>query len=232
MINKVHAGIILLYHSSSRGIRSTDKSKVTSVNGCESEYVYNNESEYLNESGNICHSVNGVWEMHAMVEISACLSWPESAVVWLFVHVDVFFRIFCLNIYIFKYDSNLTNSNLDREQQSLEGNNVIRQLVSRIEQLSNAISPRHNQVEVESEVKRTFTSGNSSRTSQEASTSIDRPSRSLNALNERSTNRYRPVNLVNFIPEITWPFHSMQDEFLVGVRCRHLYCTAAKPNLA
>ena len=113
-------------------------------------------------------------------------------------HVDVFFRIFCLNIYIFKYD------NLDRQQQSLEGNNVIRQLVSRIEQLSNAISPRHNQVEVESKVKRTFTSGNYtflcnySRTSQEGSTNIDRPSRY--ALNERSTNRYRPYSVRQNFP--------------------------------
>ena len=62
MIKKEDAGIILLYQSLSREIRSTDKSKVTSVNGCESEYVYNNESEYFNESGNICHSVNGVSE--------------------------------------------------------------------------------------------------------------------------------------------------------------------------
>ena len=87
----------------------------------------------------------------------------------------------------------MTDSKLDCRQQSLEGNNVIRQLFSRIEQLSNAISPRHNQVEVESEVKRTFTSGNSSRTSQEGSTNIDRPSRY--ALDKKSTNRYRPVNL-------------------------------------
>ena len=78
----------------------------------------------------------------------------------------------------------MTDSNRDREQQSLEGNNVIRQLVSRIEELSNAIPPRPNQVE--SEVRRTFTSGNSSRTSQERSTNIDRPSRSLNALNEEA----------------------------------------------
>ena len=94
----------------------------------------------------------------------------------------------------------MTDSNLDREQQSLEGNNVIRQLVSRIEELSNAISPRHNQVEVESEVRRTFTSGNSSRISQEGSTNVDRPSRSLNALNERSTNRYRPYSVRQNFP--------------------------------
>ena len=57
-----------------------------------------------------------------------------------------------------------------REQHDNERNDIIRQLVSRIGELSDAIS-RPNQVDTESEVRRTFTS-NASRLSRERNTEI------------------------------------------------------------
>ena len=50
----------------------------------------------------------------------------------------------------------MTDGNLDgdREQQNLEGSDLIRQLFSRIDELSDAISSRPDRVE--SEVRRTF----------------------------------------------------------------------------
>ena len=90
----------------------------------------------------------------------------------------------------------------NHDQPNLEGNNIIRQLVSRIEELSNAISPRPNQVETESEVRRTFTGSNSSaRASRERSAAVDRPANtSSGSFNERAANRYRPYSVRQHFP--------------------------------
>ena len=86
-----------------------------------------------------------------------------------------------------------------REQHDNEPNDIIRQLVSRIGELSDAIS-RPNQVDTESEVRCTFTS-NASRLSRERntsqSTSIPSTSRSPN---EPPNNRYRPYTVRQHFP--------------------------------
>jgi hypothetical protein len=85
----------------------------------------------------------------------------------------------------------------NREQSNLEGNNN-KAAFSRINELSNAISPRPNQAEtVESEVRRIFTSNNTIRTTGgERSTNSNRPPVS-SSVNEQAISRYRPYSSGN-----------------------------------
>ena len=94
---------------------------------------------------------------------------------------------------------NIRESNHDRP--NLEGNNI-RQLVSRIEELSNAISQRPNQVETVSEERHTFTGSNSStRASRERSAAVDRlASTSSDSFNERTANRYGQYSVGQHFP--------------------------------
>ena len=80
----------------------------------------------------------------------------------------------------------------NHEQQNLESNDVIRQLFSRNGELSDAISGRPNQDNIESEVRRTFTSRDRSTNSGGPSTSTPFTSRSSN---EPTNNRYRPYSV-------------------------------------
>lgn len=82
------------------------------------------------------------------------------------------------------------------QQQNVESNDIIRQLFSRIDELSDAISGRPNQVDAESEVRRTFTSSNASRerSTNSIGLSSSRPSTSRSS-NEPMANRYRPYSV-------------------------------------
>ena len=93
------------------------------------------------------------------------------------------------------------NRDGNREQQNLESNDIIRQLFSRIGELSDAISGRPNQVDTESEVRRTFTSSNASRerSTNSIGPSTSRPSTSRSS-NEPTTNRYRPYSVRQHFP--------------------------------
>lgn len=93
------------------------------------------------------------------------------------------------------------NRDDNRQQQNVESNDIIRQLFSRIDELSEAISGRPNEVNIESEVRRTFTSSNPSRerSTNSIGPSSSRPSTSRSS-NEPTANRYRPYSVRQHFP--------------------------------
>ena len=87
------------------------------------------------------------------------------------------------------------------EQQNGEPNDIIRQLFSRIGELSDAISGRPNQVDTESEVRRTFTgNGHANRetNANPSGQSTSRPTAGPSA--SRPANRYRPYTVRQHFP--------------------------------
>ena len=87
--------------------------------------------------------------------------------------------------------------NDNQQQSNIDGRNILSQLFSRLDELSNAISPRlvGDQVAVESEVRRTFRSTTGQESTSNQSSVPNRPPATSNSSCERPTSRYRPYSV-------------------------------------
>ena len=95
------------------------------------------------------------------------------------------------------------NGQNDNQQQlNIDGRSILNQLFSRLNKLSNAISPRPvgDQVAVESEVRRTFRSTTGQESTSNQSSVPNRPLATINSSCERPTSRYRPYPVRQYFP--------------------------------
>ena len=92
--------------------------------------------------------------------------------------------------------------NDNQQQPNIDGRNTLSQLFSRLDELSNAISPRPvgDQVAVESEVRRTFRSTTGQESTTNHSSVPNRPLATINSSCERLTSRYRPYSVRQYFP--------------------------------
>ena len=87
--------------------------------------------------------------------------------------------------------------NDNQQRPNIDGRNILSQLFSRLDELSNAISPRPvgDQVAVESEIQRTFRSTTGQESTSNQSSVPNRPLATTNSSCERPTSRYRPYSV-------------------------------------
>ena len=92
--------------------------------------------------------------------------------------------------------------NDNQQQPNIDGRNILSQLFSRLDELSNAISPQPvgDQVAVESEVRRTFRSTTGQESTTNHSGVPNRPLATINSPCERPTSRYRPYSVRQYFP--------------------------------
>ena len=92
--------------------------------------------------------------------------------------------------------------NDNQQQPNIDGRNILSQLFSRLDELSNALSPQPvgDQVAVESEVRRTFRSTTSQESTSNQSSVPNPPLATINSSCERPTSRYRPYSVRQYFP--------------------------------
>ena len=92
--------------------------------------------------------------------------------------------------------------NDNQQQPNIDGRNILSQLFSRLDELSNAISPRPvgDQVAVESKVRRTFRSTTGQESTSNQSSVPNPPLATINSSCERPTSRYRPYSVRQYFP--------------------------------
>ena len=89
--------------------------------------------------------------------------------------------------------------NDNQQQPNIDGRNILSQLFSRLDELSNAISPRPDEVAVESEVRRTFRSTTGQESTSNQSSVPNPPLATINSSCERPTGSFHQMLQLLFV---------------------------------